>query len=254
MSEKKDLAIKELLYKMADDLLIIGHRNSEWTGLGPMLEEDIAFSSMAQDKIGQSLALYQLLETLGEPEPDTTAFTRNAAEFHCSHFVEYPIGGYDFSLMRHFLFDNAELIRYELLSESGFEALAKLARKFKGELKYHKFHGDTFVMKLGQGTEESHNRMQEALDLCWNLALGYMEESPYEDVLIQEGIWKGEAFLKNRWIEAVSPVLEQAGLHIPDVSAWNPSTGGRQGQHTPHLQPMLEEMGEVFRLDPQAEW
>ena len=80
-------AIKELLYKMADDLLIIGHRNSEWTGLGPILEEDIAFSSMAQDKIGQSQALFQLLHELGEQEPDTVAFTRNAKQFHNAQFV-----------------------------------------------------------------------------------------------------------------------------------------------------------------------
>lgn len=254
MSDNKTLATKELLYKMADDLLIIGHRNSEWTGLGPMLEEDISFSSMAQDKIGQALALYQILNSLGENEPDTVAFTRNAPQFHSSHLVEYPIGEYDFSLMRHFLFDNAELIRYELLTQSSFEPLAKVARKFKGELKYHKFHGDTFVMKLGNGSEESHRRMQDSLNLCWNLALGIFEESPYEDTLIQEGIFRGEAFLKLRWMEAIEPVLQQAGLVIPDSSTWAPVLGGRRGVHTEYLQPLLEEMTEVFRIDPAAEW
>jgi ring-1,2-phenylacetyl-CoA epoxidase subunit PaaC len=84
-------AVKELLYKMADDLLIIGHRNSEWTGLGPILEEDISFSSMAQDKIGQSQALFVLLNDLGEQEPDTVAFTRNASQFHNSQLVELPM-------------------------------------------------------------------------------------------------------------------------------------------------------------------
>ncbi|MDX5320646.1 MAG: phenylacetate-CoA oxygenase subunit PaaC, partial [Bacteroidota bacterium] len=177
---------------MADDLLILGHRNSEWTGIGPMLEEDISFSSMAQDKLGQALALYQLLNNLGENEPDTVAFTRNDHQFHNCQLVEYPIGEYDFSLMRHFLFDNAELIRYDLLSQSSYEPLAKVARKFKGELKYHKFHGDTFVMQLGRGTEESKKRMQASLDFCWNLALGIFEESPFEGILIEEGIWKGE--------------------------------------------------------------
>mgnify|MGYP000526633437 CR=1 FL=1 len=85
-------AIKELLYKMADDLLIIGHRNSEWTGLGPILEEDIAFSSMAQDKIGQAGALFEILHELGEGEPDTVAFMRDANKMHCSQFVELPNG------------------------------------------------------------------------------------------------------------------------------------------------------------------
>src|SRR6187431_2797996 len=117
-------AIKELLYKMADDLLIIGHRNSEWTGLGPILEEDIAFSSMAQDKLGHAFALYTVLNKMGEPDPDTLAFTRKENQMKCCHLVEYPIGDYAFSLMRHFLFDEAEALRFEMLSESSFEDLA----------------------------------------------------------------------------------------------------------------------------------
>jgi ring-1,2-phenylacetyl-CoA epoxidase subunit PaaC len=106
-----ELALKELLYKMADDQLILGHRNSEWTGMGPLLEEDIAFSSMAQDKVGQSLALYTVLHQLGENEPDTVAFTRNANQFHNCILVELPNQEYDFSLIRHFLFDTAEALR-----------------------------------------------------------------------------------------------------------------------------------------------
>lgn len=254
MTDNTQLAIKELLYKMADDLLILGHRNSEWTGIGPMLEEDISFSSMAQDKIGQSLALYQILNSLGEADPDTVAFTRNSHQFHNCQLNELPIGEYDFSLMRHFLFDNAELIRYELMMESSFEPLAKLARKFRGELKYHKFHGDTFVMQLGQGTEESKARMQQALNNSWNYALGIFEPSPMEEVLLDNGIWKGEDYLKAMWLDAIQPVLDQAGLVIPDESTWSPIYGGRAGNHTEHLQPLLDEMSEVFRVDPSAEW
>ena len=97
--------LKDLLFKMADDALIIGHRNSEWTGIGPMLEEDMAFSSMAQDKIGHAIALYNILhEVLGEADPDTLGFKREAKQFKCCQFVELPIGEYDFSLIRHFLF------------------------------------------------------------------------------------------------------------------------------------------------------
>lgn len=254
MNEQNTLAVKELLYKMADDLLILGHRNSEWTGIGPMLEEDISFSSMAQDKLGQALALYQLLNNLGEADPDTVAFTRNDHQFHNCELVEYPIGEYDFSLMRHFLFDNAELLRYEMLMESSYEPLAKLARKFKGELKYHKFHGDTFVMQLGKGTEESKKRMQASLDYCWNLALGIFEPSPYEETLITEGVWQGEENLKTQWLSAITPVIEAAGLQIPSESTWNPVYGGRGGKHTENLQPLLDEMTEVFRVDPGAEW
>src|ERR1043166_3099757 len=105
-------AIKELLFKMADDLLIIGHRNSEWTGLGPILEEDIAFSSMAQDKIGHAEANYRILNSLGERKTDELAFLRKVEEFHNAQFVELPNGEYDFSTIRHFLYDHADRHRF----------------------------------------------------------------------------------------------------------------------------------------------
>ncbi len=134
MQSDNQLALKELLVKMADDELILGHRNSEWTGLGPVMEEDIAFSSMAQDKIGHSLALYGILhEQLGEKDPDHFAFLREEKEYRCCHLVEMPNGEYDFSLVRHFLFDHAETVRYQSMSESSFEPLRRLSSKFRGE-------------------------------------------------------------------------------------------------------------------------
>lgn len=246
--------IKELLYKMADDLLIIGHRNSEWTGLGPILEEDIAFSSMAQDKIGQSQAIFQLLHELGEQEPDTVAFTRNANQLHNAVFTELPNGDYAFSTMRHFLYDVADQLRFEMLANSSYEPLAKVSRKVKGELKYHVFHANTWITKLGAATEESHARMQTALNECWNYALGMFEESEFEQQLISEKIFDGEAELQKRWLGIISPILTKATLTIPDESTWQPQLGGRKGIHTEHLQPLLDEMSEVFKIDPTAEW
>src|ERR1700741_2890599 len=123
--------LKELLYKMADDQLILGHRNSEWTGMGPLLEEDIAFSSMAQDKVGQSQALYGLLHDLGEDAPDQIAFMREASKFRNCILVELPNSEYDFSIMRHFLFDTAEALRFELLTASSYQPLAQLANKIR---------------------------------------------------------------------------------------------------------------------------
>ena len=156
-------ALKELLYKIADDQLILGHRNSEWTGFGPLLEEDIAFSSMAQDKIGQSYALFQILHQLGEQAPDTVAFMRNANQFHNCILVELPNGEYDFSLIRHFLFDTAEAIRFDMLSNSSYQPLAELSRKIKGELRYHTLHANTWIKKLGTATTESITRLQQSL-------------------------------------------------------------------------------------------
>jgi ring-1,2-phenylacetyl-CoA epoxidase subunit PaaC len=249
-----ELALKELLYKMADDQLILGHRNSEWTGFGPLLEEDIAFSSMAQDKVGQSLALYTLLHELGESDPDTVAFTRNSNQFHNCVLTELPNKEYDFSLMRHFLFDTAEAIRFELLMNSSYEPLAQLARKIRGELRYHTLHANTWVKQLGKATEESISRLQRSLEEAMPYALGIFEESPYEKELISSGIFAGEQRVKELWLVKVQEILNQTNLTLPDWKIITPVMGGRVGKHSEHLQPLLDEMSEVFRIDPGAEW
>jgi len=247
--------INDLLYRMADDALIIAHRNSEWTGLGPILEEDIAFSSIAQDKLGHAQALYGMLHTLGEPEPDRNAFNRNEQGMRCCHLVELPIGDYAFSLVRHALFDVAESLRYEMLERSSFEPLAKLAAKVRGEIKYHVFHATTWLEQLGaRGNEASRARMQAAIDECMPLALGIFEKTEHEERIVADGVFAGEEALQTRWLETIGPVLERASFVMHDPAALTPAYGGRRGYHTEHLQPLLEEMGEVFRLDPDAEW
>jgi len=248
-------AIKDLLYKMADDALVIGHRNSEWTGIGPMLEEDLAFSSMAQDKVGHAQALYQILhDVLGENTPDILAFQRSEKDFKCCQLVELPIGEYDFSLVRHFLFDHAELLRYEMLTASSFQPLAQLARKVKGEIKYHVMHADTFLKQLAHGTEESHARMQSSLDYAMPYALGIFEKSEYEEVLISEGIFAGEEKLQEKWLEKISAIVNGAGLKMPEVPDSKIVYGGRRGYHSQYLEPLLDEMTEVTQIDPNAEW
>jgi ring-1,2-phenylacetyl-CoA epoxidase subunit PaaC len=248
------LPLKELLYKMADDQLIIGHRNSEWTGFGPLLEEDIAFSSMAQDKIGHSLSLYTILHELGESDPDTVAFTRNANQFHNSIFTELANQEYDFSLIRHFLYDTAEALRFELLTNSTCEPLAQVARKVRGELRYHTLHAKTWMKQLGSATEESVSRLQKSLEQAMPYALGMFEESPYEKEIMEAGIFEGEQKLKELWMAKVEETISQTSLHLPDWKIVQPITGGRIGKHTEHLQPLLDEMSEVFRIDPGAEW
>jgi len=247
-------AIKELLYKIADDQLILGHRNSEWTGFGPLLEEDIAFSSMAQDKIGQSYALFQMLNSLREQAPDTVAFTRNAQQFHNCVLVELPNGEYDFSLIRHFLFDTAEALRFESLCNSSFQPLAELARKIRGELKYHTLHANTWIKQLGTATAESTSRLQQSLNLALPYAFGIFEESPFENELISQGVFEGEASLMKKWKTKVEEVIRQTDLNLPEWNTVTPILGGRSGKHSEYLQPLLDEMSEVFRIDPTAEW
>lgn len=249
-------ALKNLMYRMADDALIIGHRHAEWTGLGPTLEEDIAFSSIAQDKLGHALALYTLLQQLGERDPDTLAFTRDEKDMKCCHLVEMPNNDdYAFSLVRHFLFDTAEKLRYGMLENSSYQPLAQLARKVKGEIKYHVFHANTWVIQLSAaGTDESKARMQEALNEAYPLAFGIFEDSGSEQELIDNRIFVGEHTLQETWLQEVSVVLEKAGLSIPNVTDTSSATGGRKGYHTDHLQPLINEMTEVFRIDPTATW
>jgi ring-1,2-phenylacetyl-CoA epoxidase subunit PaaC len=248
-------AIAALITKMADDELILGHRNSEWTGLGPIMEEDIAFSSMAQDKIGHAWALYRILqEHLEGEDPDQFAFMRAEMDFRCCHLVEMPIGTYDFSLVRHFLFDHAEAVRYDSLQDSSFVPLQQLSKKLKGELKYHTLHADAWILQLGKTGGESYDRIQAALLQCFPLAAGIFEPGPDEDALIREGVYPGEEELYKRWMESIYTVLVKASLNLPDAGSFTPQYGGRYGKHTPHLQPLLNEMGEVFRLDPTASW
>jgi len=247
-------ALKDLLYKIADDQLILGHRNSEWTGFGPLLEEDIAFSSMAQDKVGQSWQLYKILNELGESDPDTVAFMRNAEQFHNCHFVELPNGEYDFSLIRHFLFDTAEYLRFSMLADSSYEPLALLSKKIKGEIKYHKMHADIWIKQLGAATDDSISRLQESLDLAMPYALGIFEASRFDEELKADGIFEGESALMAQWKEQITKIIDQTELQLPDLDALTPQTGGRYGEHTEHLQPLLDEMSEVFKIDPTADW
>ncbi len=247
--------IKELLYKMADDAFILGHRNSEWTGIGPTIEEDIAFSSMAQDKIGHGAALYTILhEQFGEVDPDTNVYKRSAQNYRCSQFVQLPIGDYAFSLMRHFLFDHAEYLRYQALQNSSFTPLAQLAHKIKGELKYHVLHADTWVRQLGTATEEARLRLQTALNEAFPYALGLFEQGKYETELQTNDIFIGEEALQEQWLNAIEPIIQQANLQLPDLTSVQAVYGGRKGIHTEHLQPTLEEMREVLSVDEDAEW
>lgn len=248
-------ALQQLLTAMADDALIQGHRNSEWTGLGPIMEEDIAFSSMAQDKIGHAWALYRILhEDLGGTDPDRFAFLRDETEYRSCHLVELPNGEYDFSLMRHFLFDHAEAVRYSQLEQSAFAPLQPLARKLRGEIKYHTLHANAWISQLCRAGEESYARMQSALNDCFPLALGIFEPLENEPELVAAGIYAGEKALQDKWLDRIYNILSPAGLNLPDVAATSPVYGGRKGYHTEFLKPLLGEMGAVFRTDPEAIW
>ena len=245
-------AVVHLLYRMADDELVIGHRNSEWTGHGPVLEADIAFSSMAQDEIGHAQAYYRMLYELGEGDPDTLAFGRGVRKFRCASLVSLPKGDWGFSVLRQFLYDAAETVRLTALADGTLTPLAQLASKLRGEEKYHLMHGRGWVLRLGDATAESRTRMQVALTTLYPHALGLFEPTEFDETLAQMGICPREGDLQKEWGSAVVPVLKSAGLAIPENTV--PAYGGRVGRHPAALKDLVEQMQSVFQLDPAAQW
>jgi ring-1,2-phenylacetyl-CoA epoxidase subunit PaaC len=245
-------ALREYLIAMADDELLLGHRDSEWTGHAPILEEDIAYSNLAQDEMGHALTWYTLAHELGAPEPDRAAFFRGPDEFHNAILVELPKGDWAFTIVRQYLFDGAEQVRYAALARSTYRPICDAIAKLRNEEAYHLMHSRGWVKRLGDATEESHRRMQDALDAAWPHALGLFEPMDGEDLLTENGIKPGEDSLREQWIVQVTPILESATLLVP--AGAQPTSGGRSGKHTEHLAALLSEMQLVARSEAGATW
>jgi len=245
-------ALRDYLIALADDELLLGHRDAEWTGHAPILEEDIAFSSLAQDELGHALTWYTLAHDLGALEPDRSAFFRSAHEFRNAMLVELPVGDWAFTVVRQYLFDAAEQVRYVALRDSAYRPIADAAAKLYSEERYHIMHSRGWVQRLGDATEESHRRMQAALDLAWPHALGLFEATDGEGPLVAESIKLREESLREAWLAQVKPTLQAATLSIPEST--QAVLGGRQGKHTEHLTELLGKMQKVARLEPDAIW
>ncbi|MEN2991969.1 MAG: 1,2-phenylacetyl-CoA epoxidase subunit PaaC [Bacteroidia bacterium] len=247
-----------LLLSLADDDLILGHRHAEWIGLGPILEEDIAFASIGQDEVGHAQAYYQLLTDLGLPTPDEYAFKRPAERFRCAHLVELPNTDYDYAqaLMRHFLYDAAEQVRLQALRQSRYEPLAGLAERLLREEKYHWLHARTWVEKLGHSTQEAHLRLKSAYHFLWPYAWLLFEELPQEAAMVEAGWMPPNLELRSRWLELITPILEGIGFDVtpPASEALLPLQGARHGLRSPHFEALLAEMTEVSASEPEAEW
>ncbi len=245
-------ALIDLLYRLGDDDLMIGHRHTEWTGLAPILEADIAFSSIAQDQIGQARAYYSLLHNLGEPDPDTLAFARGPEQFRCASLCVLEKGDWARSVVRQYLYDSCKALRLEALTESAYEPLAKLVRKLRGEQKYHLMHARMWVSRLGNATRESHALMQAALNELFAHALGMFEPTGGSPIVAASGIGPDETTLCDAWRRQVTEFLTNSGLSLPeDVK---PVHGGRRGEHPSEMVELLDALQQVYKLDPAAQW
>lgn len=245
--------VDALLLAFADDAMLQGHRDAEWTGLGPILEEDIAFSSMAQDELGHAQVLYRLRhEHLGAPDPDAQAFLRDAAAWRNARLVELPRGDFAFALVRRALFDLAKAVQYDALRQSPVRELAVAATKLRQEKKYHLLHDRAFVTRLGRATAASHDRLQAALEAAFPAACDLFEPSDGLAALAAAKLVPGADVLRSVWLAAVCQLADDAGLNVP--AADPAALGGRRGDHTEHLEPLLAAMQGMFRSDPEATW
>lgn len=240
----------EYVLRIADSSLILGHRLSEWCGHGPVLEEDIALTNVALDLIGQARSLYAYggaLESKGRGE-DQFAFERNESEFRNVTIVELPNGDYGFTIMRNFLFTAFQRELWAGLQGSAESQLSEIARKSLTETRYHVQHASDWVIRLGDGTDESHARMQRALNALWPYTAEFFSASAIDDADAGPA-W---SMLESGWLSAVRPVLDVATLQIPAPTSF--LSRGKEGIHSEHLTLLLAEMQYLQRAYPNCGW
>ena len=240
------------LLRRADDALILGHRLSEWTGNAPTLEEDLALANIALDLIGQSRALYDYAGSLCGLDEDQLAYRRDARQYRNLLITEQPNGDFACTIARQFLYA-AFIDPYwrEAMSSSDATIVA-IAAKAEKETAYHLRHASEWLIRLGDGTEESHRRAQAALEELWPFTGEFFEVDAPDQSLIDAGIIPDPAELQDGWSSRIDTILARATLTRPKDS-WMQS-GGRTGRHSEHLGHILAELQYLQRSHPGAKW
>jgi ring-1,2-phenylacetyl-CoA epoxidase subunit PaaC len=272
-------ATSQLLYtlQLADDALILGHRLSEWCGHGPVLEQDIAISNIALDHLGQARSLYQHAATLFNELPaaeknglfsstalqqlvnsgskldeDDMAYLRDGWDFRNLLLVEQPNKDWAYTVARSFFYDAFSFHAYTALLKSKDETIAAVAEKSLKEVTYHLRWSSEWMIRLGDGTEESHNRIQEAVNDLWMYTGEMFLPSDIEKEMAAASIGFDVTSIKNSWNNRVNAVLEEATLIRP-ADAWM-QEGGKTGKHSEHLGYVLAELQFMQRAYPNMEW
>lgn len=255
INDEKRNELFEYLLRLGDDRLILGHRLSEWCGHAPILEEDIALANIALDCIGQANAFLSLaaeVENKNRTEDDL-AYFRDETEFKNLQLVEQPNIDFAYTIARQFFVDTFAVPFYEKLSESVHEELAGIAAKSLKEAKYHLRHSKTWMLRLGDGTEESHKKIQTAVDDLWTYTGELFFENEIDEKLIKEKLIPSAKEIESQWKEEVEKVITEATLKLPEEPNTN-LRAGRNGDHTEHLGHILAEMQIVARSHPGAKW
>ena len=250
----KEEAIFEYCTRIGDNAVILGHRLSEWTGHSPILEEDIALGNMSLDLIGQArgfLTYAGAVEGKGRTEDDL-AYHRDAHQYKNKNINELPKGDFGFTMLRSFLFSSFAYLQFRDLVKSKDETISGLAEKALKEITYHVRHTSQWVIRLGDGTEESHHRINESLQDLWSYTDELFEENDVDALLQKEGISFSHKHLRTEWDKMIDEVFAKANLTKP-VGGYQ-SKGGMLGLHTEHLGFILAEMQFLPRAYPDASW
>ncbi|HXC25704.1 MAG TPA: 1,2-phenylacetyl-CoA epoxidase subunit PaaC [Gemmatimonadaceae bacterium] len=255
LAETDRATLAEYLQRLGDDRLVLGHRLSEWCGHAPILEEDIALGNIALDLIGQAT---RALELAGETEgkgrnADRLAYFREAVEYRNLQLVELPRGDFGYTIARQFFFDAFSVHFLDALRQSSYAELAAWATKALKEDRYHLRHSSEWMLKLGDGTAESHARVQRSVNELWRFTGEMFMDDAVDERMAQLGIVPKPSTLRAQWNTVVTDVLSRAQLERPTHEFF--AHGGRTGRHTESLGHMLAEMQIVARSHPDAtEW
>jgi ring-1,2-phenylacetyl-CoA epoxidase subunit PaaC len=240
--------------RRADDALILGHRLSEWCGHAPMLEEDMALANMGLDLLGQARELYSYaakVEGQGNDE-DKFAYLRDVRQYRNLLLVERPNGDFGQTITRQFFYAAFADLYWRAMMASRDPTLAAIAAKSEKESAYHLRHCSEWMVRLGDGTDESHHRAQSAIEDLWAYTGEMFQTDESERGLIDGGIAVDTAGLRARWLQTVASVLAEATLTLPN-NDWM-QQGGRFGRHSEHLGHLLSELQSMQRTFPGATW
>jgi len=239
---------------LADNSLILGQRNAEWCGHGPVLEQDIAITNISLDLIGQARNFYQYAAILigNDATEDSLAYLRKEAEFKNCLLVEQPKGDWAQTILRQFFFSQYQYLLFQQMQNSKDEQLAAIAEKSLKEVTYHLRWSSEWVIRLGDGTDESHNRILKAIDELWQYTGELFEASSYELQVANNATGVDVSKLKEQWMTKVKEIFSEATLNMPGKTLMQ--TGGKEGKHTEHLASIFTELQYMQKTYPGCDW
>lgn len=251
LDDPERAALAELLLSVADDEFIIGFWDSEWTGIAPMLEEDVATSSIAQDEIGHARALYELLATVTDDDPDRIAFGREVGEYRHASLLNHARGDWAFSVARRWLYESADAVRLATLAASGWEPLAALATKMRREETYHRMHADAWLRRLSDGPAEVRARLSDAVRRLWPDAQDVFVPLATEEALVRAGyLAQPMRSLHAAWRAQTATLLEPL---VSDLPRLDPRADGRS-RRTDDFTWLHGQFTMVARSEDGASW